>query len=130
MRGVGDQLALGAHRLVERRARALEPLEHRVEARGELADLVVGVDPQPVREVVGLADLLGGLSDLGERREHAAGGDPTERGRERDPAGAQEEQDQPEVGESTWSTPSSGRASWSGRRSGRAARRAAAAAGR
>ena len=59
--GVGDQLALGPDRLVERVARVLEPLEHRVEARRELADLVVGVDVDPAREVLGLADVLRGL---------------------------------------------------------------------
>ena len=44
VRGVGDELALGAHRFVERGARVLEALEHRVEAGRQLADLVVGVD--------------------------------------------------------------------------------------
>ena len=42
------------------RARALQAVEHGVEAGGELADLVVGVDAEASGEIVGLADVLGG----------------------------------------------------------------------
>ena len=36
----------------------LEALEHRVELDRQLPDLVIGVDPQPPAEIVGLADHL------------------------------------------------------------------------
>ena len=45
----------------------------------------------PLAEVVGLADVLGGLGDLGERRQHAAGGDAPKRSGERDSAGTRAE---------------------------------------
>ena len=86
VRGVGDELALGAHRFVERVARALQAVEHRVEAGRQLADLVVGVDAQAAGEVLGLADVLGGLRDLAERAQDAPGGQPAEDRRQRDAA--------------------------------------------
>ena len=86
VRGVGDELALGAHRLVQRLARGLEAVEHRVEAGGELAHLVVGVDVEALGEVLGLADLLGDVGHLGQRRQHAAGGHAAEDRGERDAA--------------------------------------------
>ncbi len=112
MRGVGDQLALGAHRLVERRAGALQPVEHGVEAPGELADLVVGVDPDAPAQVLGLADVLGRLGDLAQRREHPARGDPAERGGERDARRAASSPGR-SADPGGWSRrPLSGRASW------------------
>ena len=89
-----------------------EPLEHVVEARRQLPDLVVGVDPQAMREVVGLADLLGGLRDLGERRDHAPRREPAEHGRQRDPPSAHSSSSTRRRFERMWSTPLSGRASW------------------
>ena len=99
MRGIGHELALGPHRLVQRCAGALEPLDHRVEAGRQLADLVVGVVLDPAGQVLGVGDVLRGLGDLGQRREHAPGRKPPEAGGERDPAGEQQEQDQAQVRE-------------------------------
>ncbi len=99
VRGVGHELSLRAHRLVERGTRALEALDHRVEARGKLAHLVVGVVLDPAREVLGFGDVLRGLGDLGQRREHAPCRQASEAGGERDPARAQQEQHHPQVGE-------------------------------
>ncbi len=76
-----------------------EPLDHRVEAGRELADLVVGVVLDPAGQVLGVGDVLRGLGDLGQRREHAPGREPPEAGGERDPAGEQQEQDQSQVRE-------------------------------
>ena len=95
VRGVGNELALGPDGLVERGAGALQSLDHRVEARGELADLVVGVVLDPARQVLGVGDVLGGL-----RRPRPAArarvGPPGGRGTAASaiPPGAQQEQDQ------------------------------------
>ena len=67
--------------------------------RRELADLVVGVDMDAAGQVLGLGDVLGGLGDLGERREHLARSEPSEHRRERDAACAKQEQDQAQARE-------------------------------
>ncbi len=74
-------------------------LEHHVEALRELADLVVGVNRQATGQVVGLADLLRCLRNLGQRREHPPRSEPAERRRQGDPAEAQQHEDQPQLGE-------------------------------
>ena len=99
MRGVGHQLALRADRVVERRARALQAVEHRVEAGGQLADLIIGVDADPAGEVVGLADVLGRLRDLGQWRQDSPPGKAAECRRQRDSAQEHQREDQPQVGE-------------------------------
>src|SRR4029453_330207 len=48
---IGDELALSSGRLLERR-------EHRVEARGETAELVLPLHVDPLGKVLGLADAL------------------------------------------------------------------------
>ena len=93
MRGVGHELTLRADRFVELVPRALEALHHLVETGGEGADLVVGVDREATAEVVGLADLDGRVGDLGERGEHAPGGEPAERGGDRDAGDAEEHEE-------------------------------------
>ncbi len=93
VRGVGDELALGTDRFVEVVAGMLEALEHRVEARGQLSDLVVGMDVDAAAEILGLADVLGGLGHLGQRREDPARGGAPERGGEGDAARAQQDED-------------------------------------
>ncbi len=93
-------------------ARALEPLEHLVEASRQLADLVVLMDRDPLAEIVGLADQLGGGGDLGQRRQHAASGHASEAGGEADHREEHQRQDPACSVESTLSTASSGRASW------------------
>ena len=95
MRGVGHELTLRAHGFVDRRAGGLEPLDHRVEAGRELADLVVGVVLDAAGQVFGVGDVLRGLGHLAEWREHAPRRQSPEARGERDPAGAQQEQDQP-----------------------------------
>jgi hypothetical protein len=99
MRGVGHQLALSPHRVIQRRARSLQPVEHGVEPAGELANLVVGVDVDAAAEILGLADVLRRLGHLAERLEHPPSADPTEDSGERDPAGEQHRQDDAEFSE-------------------------------
>ena len=88
VRGVGHKLALGADRLIERVARDLKPLDHRVEAPGQKSHLIVGVDSDPAAQILCLLDMLGGRGDLGQRGEHLPCRQPSEGGREGDPAGA------------------------------------------
>ena len=97
--GVGHELALGLHRLVERGSGALQSLDHRVEARGKLPDLIVGVVLDAAGQVLGVGDVLRGLGHLGERRQHALGRQPPETGGERDPARAQQQQDHAQLGQ-------------------------------
>ena len=86
MRGVGDQSALG-------RLGALQRGHHLVEARSEPAELVVAADLDPVGEVVGAGDLLGGVGDLAGRGQRGSRHHRAERGRQRDAAGAHRGQD-------------------------------------
>ena len=109
MRGVRDQLALRADRVVERRPRFLQALEHLVEARRELPHLVVGVDgDRRLRSSV--SPTICAVRDLGERRHHPASGHPAERGGERDPGEEHEHEDQTQSGQDVVDPPS-GRAS-------------------
>ena len=89
VRGVGDELALGGDR-------ALERVEHGVEVLRELADLVVGGDLDPAPEVLGGGDVAGGLGDRGDRRDDVARDEPPERDRERDAAEADEREHEPQ----------------------------------
>ena len=74
--GVGDELAL-------QREGLLEPVEHRVEQVAELADLVVGGDDDPARQVVGGLDRARGRAERAQGGEHAADGDVSEHGHDR-----------------------------------------------
>ena len=74
VRGVGDELALGGDR-------ALQRVEHRVEARGQLADLVLARDLDPAAEVLGLRDVARRLGHAHHRGHEAARGEPPERAR-------------------------------------------------
>ena len=89
MRGVGHELALGGDR-------ALERVEHRVEVRGQLADLVLGLDLDPPPEVLGRGDVPRGLGDVHDRRDDVARGEPPERDREPDAADADEREHEPQ----------------------------------
>ena len=60
VRGVLHELALPLRGLVER-------LEHRVEGRGERADLVGALDGDPLAQVARRANALGGLAQVPER---------------------------------------------------------------
>ena len=62
MRGVGDELPLGA-------ARLLQSAEHGVEARGETAELVLAARLDPLREITGLGHVLGRLGQAAHRSE-------------------------------------------------------------
>ena len=59
VRGVGHQLALRVHGCVERAHRALERVEHRVEARRQAPDLVFPGGLDPAAEILGEGDVLG-----------------------------------------------------------------------
>ena len=72
VRGVGDELALGGDR-------ALERVEHRVEVLGQLADLVVGLDLDPAAEVLGGGDVARRLGHVRDRRDDVARDEPAER---------------------------------------------------
>ena len=86
VRRVGDELALGALRVVER-------LEHRVERRGQPRELVVALRLDAARQVARAGDVLGGLGQLGDRSHGVAGGEAAEERRQRDAA----EREQPEA---------------------------------
>ena len=75
----------------------LQPFDHRVEAGGQLAHLVVGMHLDPARQVLGLLNVPRGLRYLGQWGEHAPGGHPAQSGGERDPARAHHQQDESEV---------------------------------
>ena len=72
VRGVGDELALGVHGGVERAHRALERVEHRVEADREAPDLVGAVGRDASREVLGARDVLGGARQAPDGRDDGA----------------------------------------------------------
>jgi hypothetical protein len=59
--------------------RRLQPVEHQVEAADELSHFIVGADFDATGEVVGLADVLSGSGDLGQRGQHAPGREPGQR---------------------------------------------------
>jgi len=70
MRRVGDELALGGDRFVQRG-------QHGVEGRTEPADLIVGPGrADTVGEVAGPGDALGGRGELGEGPQDPARGQP------------------------------------------------------
>ena len=82
--------------VVERAARALERVEHRVEAQCHAADLVVpgGLDAPP--EVLGLGDVLGGGRQVADGLDHAAREQAAQdRGQQR-AAGAQRREHEPQ----------------------------------
>ena len=99
MRGVGDELALGVHGGVERAHRALQRVEHRVEALREAPDLIFARGLDPVGEVLRAGDVLGGLGQALDRRHRGAGDEPSEQRGQRDPADVEQHQDQAQARE-------------------------------
>ncbi len=97
--GVGDELALGADRVGERSARRLEGGQHRVEARRQPPDLVLAPRVDPAAQVPGLADVLRGLGQLGDRRDRAGRETPRQQCREGDSAEDHEHQHDAQVRE-------------------------------
>ena len=85
-------------------------VEHRVEARRQPADLVVAA-ASIRRPRSSVADVLGGLGQLGHRRDHRRENSAPERGRERGAADASTSSSQRSCA-SVASTPSRLRASW------------------
>ena len=92
--GVGDELALLALRLVERR-------EHRVEARAEPRELVVSLEADPVRQVARLGDDLRLARQLRHRTQRGPGDERAERGGRGDAAERDEHEDQADPVEET-----------------------------
>ena len=78
MRRVCDQLPLRACGFLER-------AEHRIEARGETAELVATAGVDPLGEVACRGDGLSGRGQPSHRRERRPGDDQAEPGRKRDP---------------------------------------------
>ena len=88
--GVGDELALGVHRSLERR-------EHLVEAGGEGGELVVAVGVDPPAQVAGRGHLLGGPAEALDGRHRGPGDQVAERAGEPDPPEADECEDHRQV---------------------------------
>ncbi len=99
MRGVGDELALGVHRGVERTHRALQRVEHRVEALRETSDLVFPGGLDPVGEIPRAGDVLGGLGQALDRRHRRAGDESSEQCGQRDPADVEQHEYQAQARE-------------------------------
>ena len=92
VRGVGDELALG-------QARALERGEHRVEARGQPPELVLLAGVDAMAEVLRARDAFGGAGQAAHRHERRARDEQPERRGERDAAQAHDRQHELQVGE-------------------------------
>ena len=75
VRGVGDELALGAEG-------CLQPGQQRVEGVAEFLELVIGAGEGEALAQAGGGDLAGGRGDGAQRPQHAAGDEPAERRRE------------------------------------------------
>ena len=69
----------------------LERREHRVESRREPAELVAAVDRDALGQVAGLGDRLGGRRQAANRPQRRGGDERRERGRDRDPDAADQE---------------------------------------
>ena len=99
VRGVGHELALRVHGRVERAHRALERVEHGVEAAGQPPELVFAGGLDAPAEVPGQGDVLGGLGEALQRLHGRARHQAPEQGRERDAADDQQHQDQAQAAE-------------------------------
>ena len=80
VRCVGDELALGAGRFLER-------AEHRVEAARERAQLVLTACIHTFAQISGLGDLAGRIREPPDRRERSPGNEVPEAERNRNSAG-------------------------------------------
>ena len=98
MRRVSDELALVFDGPVERRARGLQAVKHRVETTCELPNLISGANLDALGEIVGFADQLRGARDLGQRRENPPRCQPTQPGGQRHTGQANQQQDDPQLG--------------------------------
>ncbi len=94
VRGVRHQLALRVHGGVERPHRALQGVEHRVEALGESPDLVLARGLDPLGQILRASDVLGGPGETLDGRDGGARHEPSEQRRKRDPADVEQREDQ------------------------------------
>ena len=93
VRGVGDELALAAQRVLGLAARGVERVEHAVQRARELGDLVVGLDGGDLLGGVARAlDLARGRRQRRDRRHRAAG--DHEPGEQRQPGAAEHADDE------------------------------------
>ncbi len=99
VRGVGNQLALRVNGGVERAHRALERVEHRVEAGRQAPELVNPCELDPPAEVLRERDVLGRLREALQRQHGGAGDQPPEQRRERDAADVEQREDQAQPAE-------------------------------
>ncbi len=99
VRGVGDELALRVHGVVERAHGVLERVEHRVEAAGEPPELVFAGGLDAPAEVARDGDVLGGVGEALERLYGGAGDEPPEQRGERDAADDEQREDQAQAAE-------------------------------
>jgi hypothetical protein len=97
VRRVGDELALRVGGVVERTARPLERVEHRVEARRHPPDLVVAGDLDAPAEILGLGDVLRGGCELRHGLDDLAAEQPAEQRRQQRRAGAQQREQDPQA---------------------------------
>ena len=95
VRGVGDELALLAHRSFALGAGGVERAQHLLQGFGELTDLVVGLGHRHIAGgVAGVADFARGRGQRGDRAHRATGdrqpGEGGEQGRAEDAGGDEE----------------------------------------
>ena len=91
MRGVGDELALGAQRRLQRAEQLVQPGR-------EAADLIPSAMADPLAQITGLDDPLGRLGEPSQWRDRCARDERTEQRGNGDPAQADDRQDQPPDG--------------------------------
>jgi AraC-like DNA-binding protein len=100
VRSVGHQLALGVHRRVQRADRALQRIEHRVEAHRQPANLIRAPRTlDAARKIARARHMLGRACQATHRRDHCSRHQPPEQRRQRDPTKRDRDQDQPQTGQ-------------------------------
>ena len=99
MRGVGHELTLRVHGCVECAHRALERVEHRVEASGKAPELITAGWLDASAEVLGARHVLGRLGEPLQRLHRCACDEPAEQCGERDAADDQQCEDQAQAAE-------------------------------
>jgi hypothetical protein len=85
------------HELTLRARRFLQGGKHRVEARGQTAELVAAGRVDALREIARLADALSRFGQTTHGRKRRAGHHETERGRPPDPTEADDQEERPDL---------------------------------